>query len=51
MRQTTYWLIVINPVEVVMKHGDKRASKSKELLKQRWQVLLQTMSELAWLAT
>jgi hypothetical protein len=33
-----------------MKHGDKHASKSKKMPKQRWQVLLQIMSNLAWMA-
>ena len=34
-----------------MQHGDKHASKSKFILKQRWQVLLETMSDLVWMAT
>ncbi len=33
-----------------MKHGDKQASKAEKSLKQRWQLLLQTMSNLAWTA-
>lgn len=33
-----------------MKHGDKRASNATRKLKQSWQLLLQAMSELAWMA-
>ena len=33
-----------------MKHGDKRASNIKIILKQCWQVLSQTLSDMAWMA-
>lgn len=33
-----------------MKHGDKHASNTRKKLKQSWQLLLQAMSDLAWMA-
>ena len=33
-----------------MKHGDKHASESLKKMKQSWQLLLQAMSDLVWMA-
>jgi len=50
MRYLTGRHIAIKPVEVIMKHGDKYASTTQEILKQYWQVLSQTLSDLVWMA-